>query len=865
MTSHNTRIRRLFLVCITVTMLGTSTGAGPASSSTASDPPLTDSLYTAHHPRLLVIPAEMTILYDKVRDGGDDDAAYAVIRNAATTVYPFATMEELLDDDYGLNPVVNVGLAGLLESPPDTAAFSIGRKIALHIADNYEVDFDPFGSSLRLRSLALGYDMFLEHSSEAERDHLRSEMVSYIDRMTNHFNYEIWGYHPYLGNKTTMIAASLGLAAICLDGETDPARVAAALGFADELIGTWAGAQLDEDGAYNEGLVYGAWSLRMLVYYIHARKRYDGVDWGAHPCFRNMETWFAYELLPEGTGRTNNLNDCAYKDYILSRHNTYFDWAQSQYGSGLAAWLWEHTAGQNGYDWGLEADKAATVLWNQPLPPTNPANVLPKSVMWEHRGLYYYRAGWDVGPGSNDLLFSFYAGEFQGAHAQEDQGQFTMYGYGAAFAVDHGPGFVAKQSESHNLVLIDGAGQHNAGSSIGTDGAIREYLLSDYADYIAADLADAYATHSQWNDPDVPFQGADWSWGYHGANPVIHALRKILVVHDNYLPPYFILMDDIDKDGQPHDYDWRMHTSDANAVDVSSNPVRISKGTSRLDIHVFEPPFDSLQASVGSYDNGNEEPDALLLSLLVTQASPRFTLFMFPGDDSVGEPGMTRQDYSWGYAVTVAWGAGSSDVFIRNTSGEQIVHSFGGSIATDAELGIVRLQGNRLLRFVLTDVSNFSYNNTHYIGVSDGPLNCGMSAGVYQIDRPDAQFVLYAANADRVYFRDEEIPVILQDGYLVPESGVVGLDETAPDFAVRAKAWPNPFNPSTSVVVELPRRAGVQAVIFDVGGRLVTTLWNGDLPAGPSTLTWDGTDRDGARVASGVYFLRIVSRAHTLK
>jgi len=863
MSRYNTRIYRLFLVCLSAATLFVFAATGPAVGSTAAGPPLTDSLYTAHHPRLLLTPSEMASYYDKVRNGGDDDDAYAVIRNAATAVYPFATMVELLDDNYGLNPVPNLGLAGMLELPPDTAAFAIGRRIVLHIADNYEVDSDAFGSSLRLRSLALGYDMFLGYSSEAERDYLRGEIESYVDKMTTHFNYQIWGWRPYLGNKSMMVAASLGLAAICLDGETDPARVAAALGFADQLIDTWMGAQLDEDGAYNEGLVYGAWSLRMLIYYFHARKRYDGFDYSTHPCFRNMEAWFAFELLPEGSGRTNNLNDCAYNDYILSRHHTFFDWAQSQYGSGLSAWLWEYTAGQNGWDWGLEADKTATVLWNQPLPLTDPGSVLPKSVMWEHRGLYYYRSGWDVGPGSKDLLFSFYAGEFQGAHAQEDQGQFTLYGFGSALAVDHGPGHAAKQSESHNLVLIDGAGQHNAGSSIGTDGAIPEYLLSDYADYIPADLTEAYTTHSPYNDPDVPFEGADWSWGYDGGNPVDHALRKIFVVHDNIFPPYFILLDDIDKDGQPHDYDWRMHTSDVNAVDASANPVRISNGTSRLDIHVVEPPFESLQASVGAYANDSEEPDALLLSLSVTEASPVFTMFMFPGDESTTAPKLTRQDYSWGYTVTLAWRWRFSDVFIRNTSGELITHSFGESITTDAELGIVRLWGSRLIRFLLTDVTNFSYNNRQYIGVSDGPLNCGMSDGVFQIDRPDAQFALYAADADRVIYRDQEIPIFQRDGYLIPESAVSTAGETAATFFIRARAWPNPFNPSTSVVVELPRRAGVQAVVFDVGGRMVRTLWNGDLPAGPTTLEWDGTDNDGARVASGVYFLRIVSRGHT--
>jgi hypothetical protein len=491
-----------------------------AGTDVETAPPLSDSSYNANHPCLLFTDAEITALYNKVRDGGHDDDAYSFIRNAAVNVYPAYSMEELLDDDYALNSIPNLGLSGFLESQRDTAALALGKLITLNIADNYGVDTDSFGSSLRLRSLALGYDMFFEDSSESERDYLRSEIISYVDYMTSNFNYTIWRYRPYLGNKTMMIAASLGLAAICLDGETDPSRVTAALDFADELIDEWLAHQLDENGAYNEGLVYGSWSMRMLIYYFHARKRYDGVDYSTNSQIRSIENWLAFELLPEGSGRANNLNDCAYTDNILSRHHTYFDWAQAEWGSRLSSWLWDHIAGSFGFDWELEADKAATVIWNQSLPPIEPDGTLPESIMWEERGLYYFRTGWDLGSNSDDVVFSFYSGKFQGAHAQEDQGQFTLYGYGKKWAIDHGPGASAKQSEAHNVILIDDSGQHNAGNSIGTDGEIREYLLSEFADFVVGDQTAAYTTYSQWNGPDVPFPGADWSWGYDGGNPV---------------------------------------------------------------------------------------------------------------------------------------------------------------------------------------------------------------------------------------------------------------------------------------------------------------------------------------------------------
>jgi hypothetical protein len=867
MAHFTNRIHSNRFLFISVLTLGCALAPVGASLADAGQS-FSESTYGANHPRLLFTSGESAALYSKVRDGGHDDDAYAVIRNAAVNVYPFYTMEELLDDDYGLNPIPNLGLAGYLESPQDLSALALGRDITLYIADNYAVDTDPFGSSLRLRSLALGYDMFFETSSQAERDYVRGEIASYMDMMTNNFNYEIWGYRPYLGNKSMMVAASLGLAAICLDGETEQSRVTSALEFADDLVDEWLSHQLDKDGAYNEGLVYGSWSIRMLIYYFHARERYDGLDYGENARIQNMEKWFAYELLPEGSGLTNNLNDCASKDHILSRHHTYFDWAQARWGSRLSSWLWDHIAGASGWDWDLEADKAATVIWNQSLPPVQPDGVLPESFMWEDRGLYYYRSGWEMGPTSDDVVFSFYAGTFQGAHAQEDQGQFTLCGFGAKFAIDHGPGFASKQSEAHNIILVDDRGQHNAGSSIGTDGAIPEYLQSDYADYVVADLAAAYTTHSSWNDPDVPFPGADWSWGYDGGNPVNYATRSVVAVHDNFLPQYFFILDDIEKDGTDHQFKWRMHTHDANTVDTSANPVRISNGSSFLDIHVIEPPFAQLQKSVAPFANDSEDPDALVLSLSVTSTSPDFALLMLPGDESINVPTVSKSDYPWGYSFTLNWGMGVEDVLICNRGGETISYTGTELITTDATIALVRTwRGGRLLRYLLSDVTTFSFDDTDYVTVTDGPLNCAMSRNDIQIDRYYADFRFYAPNLNDVYYREQQVPVVSQDGYLTrdPSSGVG--DRPQSGFQFRATAHPNPFNPSTVITVDLEHRADVRASIYDVSGKRVRSVWRGELPRGATTFKWDGADDTGVFVASGVYFLKIDSRglSQTLK
>ena len=71
--------------------------------------------------------------------------------------------------------------------------------------------------------------------------------------------------------------------------------------------------------------------------------------------------------------------------------------------------------------------------------------------------------------------------------------------------------------------------------------------------------------------------------------------------------------------------------------------------------------------------------------------------------------------------------------------------------------------------------------------------------------------------------------------------------------------FPNPFNPSTKIAFELPKASHVSLVVYDVLGREVAEIANQDYPAGYSEVTWNGLNRNGEQVSSGVYFYRIAA------
>ncbi|MFH1853564.1 MAG: endonuclease [Candidatus Neomarinimicrobiota bacterium] len=74
-------------------------------------------------------------------------------------------------------------------------------------------------------------------------------------------------------------------------------------------------------------------------------------------------------------------------------------------------------------------------------------------------------------------------------------------------------------------------------------------------------------------------------------------------------------------------------------------------------------------------------------------------------------------------------------------------------------------------------------------------------------------------------------------------------------------AWPNPFNPRTNISVSVSNRDNYRIAVFDITGRLVTVLHDGQLEAGQHTIVWDGRTNSGADAASGCYLLRLESGA----
>jgi hypothetical protein len=144
------------------------------------------------------------------------------------------------------------------------------------------------------------------------------------------------------------------------------------------------------------------------------------------------------------------------------------------------------------------------------------------------------------------------------------------------------------------------------------------------------------------------------------------------------------------------------------------------------------------------------------------------------------------------------------------------------SIDTNATLGFIRIdEGDTTLTF--TPTAGFSGEVVFEYVISDG--QGGLDTA--------------------------EVHITVEEGMLVREGGAV------PRSFALFQNHPNPFNPVTQIRVDLPKSCKVSLMVYDVLGREIIRLMTGEQTAGCYRIRWNGRDRYGKQVPSGVYFYRI--------
>jgi hypothetical protein len=99
------------------------------------------------------------------------------------------------------------------------------------------------------------------------------------------------------------------------------------------------------------------------------------------------------------------------------------------------------------------------------------------------------------------------------------------------------------------------------------------------------------------------------------------------------------------------------------------------------------------------------------------------------------------------------------------------------------------------------------------------------------------------------------LPEVTSEISCSPTSVVESWDDAGPVAPIvsLAPARPNPFRSQTTLRYFVAEPCHAEVQVFSLSGRLVATLADEHASPGWHTARWDGRDRGGARVASGVY------------
>jgi arabinogalactan endo-1,4-beta-galactosidase len=93
--------------------------------------------------------------------------------------------------------------------------------------------------------------------------------------------------------------------------------------------------------------------------------------------------------------------------------------------------------------------------------------------------------------------------------------------------------------------------------------------------------------------------------------------------------------------------------------------------------------------------------------------------------------------------------------------------------------------------------------------------------------------------------------------FLEVVSGVDDADQDIPSSFQLNQNYPNPFNGETRISYVINKATFVKLMVYDIQGSVIGTLVQEAQPAGDYSVTWNAQQKDGAFVATGLYFIRL--------
>lgn len=339
---------------------------------------------------------------------------------------------------------------------------------------------DTVNSPYWLAGLIVGYDLYYNKFTPAQRTDIVNKLAARADYIVNNSVSDNWLFIPVtlndtssgyiqtfkvLRNKFVMSLSALGLVAYGLEGEVDETRRQRWLTTVNNALAAW-NSKAMADGISLESYGYDEFMMQLFVMFLEVRTRATGTNqFPLYPFVNQQPLCSLYSWVPGGDrsfiacipfGDTGTwpAGSMRYTAATIARRlkGTSYDNL-----SRLASWMsykdFTTGASNNSYD---RSDSAHFFYGDSSVPMASPAQLkLPPFHYFPKSGVFVWRTGWD----NMATYFALICGPMLGGHQQCESGTFVIYKGGAPYIAPHYY-LDSKLTVDHNVMRIDGQGQY---------------------------------------------------------------------------------------------------------------------------------------------------------------------------------------------------------------------------------------------------------------------------------------------------------------------------------------------------------------------------------------------------------------------
>lgn len=650
-----------------------------------------------------------------------------------------------------------------------------------------------------LFDVSLAYDWLHSTLTEAEREQIRRRIAINAPRMHAAANDpNTWWARQYTQNHFWLNNAALGMAALAFDGEipgTEPWRETAAKAMQTvQLV-------LDDvaGGAWHEGIGYSNYGMLSLIpFSIANQKLKGGPDYADARFVRDYPIFRMYGMPGTAAHRREFVVYSDFSSFTNDDTVAVARYVAKKYRDGRAAWYADQfTQGQRQGRSGLTTWPPAqrgiilsAILYDEKVKPTPPS---VRGAAWdldffaEDLSMMLSRSGW----GENESLLAFKTGRYGGhgavARIRENRLPGELLNFGHSHADDMGvyffaegewlttrvPGYYigrggnipANKTEFANSLLIDGRGQILEGPRTSSTQS-------------AAGFYDRVST--------IPLRGSTAHYSFSlGAGSKLYPPELGLETFGRailFVERRFPVVRDVIRASKPHRYEIAYHAVDDLSRE-SGDWLRLNaKNGKLLGVKVLSPANFALRTAVQKAGNlQNFDPDASMTAAFIAPpedtASTTFLTALVPVRDASAWGEKARIDpidpaVPHRGAVITNTGIAGERIYVAFTD-EPTETAEAGGIRVTGMAGVVKHQGEQIVRTVLAAGSRLDWQGRTQIQIEGGPpatLEADYTRSSLALSGDARRVRVYAPRATTVTYNGTRAAFKRDGEYIVTEA-----------------------------------------------------------------------------------------------